>query len=217
MGIKTCMKIGINNKFNHIGFSGGLKQNLQLGEKVLRNFKSQYPYFYSNTFVKLRVGEHTDNPKYFSLIKNLVNMCNRCNAGVKANRLLFLSNLKNGKLDYNFMKRILKDENYANCGEQALLLKNEFDLKTVPDIIRMKISGIGSDKPRFMHDFIVLGMEDGKKNVNSSRPKTWSNRAVIVDSWTNIVMPAKEALEYFKSKAKLNPKVEEYYYEWVKS
>ena len=44
------------------------------------------------------------------------------------------------------------------------------------------------------HAAILLG---AKEKAEISNPKTWGNKAVIVDPWNKFVLPARDAMDYY--------------------
>src|SRR5574344_3134916 len=121
------MILAVSSKFNVKSPTfGSLKSNMRLGEKALQQFKKDYPYICSNTYVAMRAGEHINNPKYQTIIQNLLGVFEKYDAGVKLNRNLFYTNLGTVKPNFETIERSVTLNNYANCGEQAVLLLKGF-------------------------------------------------------------------------------------------
>lgn len=58
------------------------------------------------------------------------------------------------------------------------------------------------EKTNGSHTFLVTGLKEGADYKN---PKTWGNKAIVVDPWSNIIMNANDAIEHFKETLNFNP------------
>lgn len=199
---------------NNVTFEG-LKENLRLGESVLREFKNEYPSLKSSTSLRLRCFNiRIINPQeQANLMSKLDQIIHSYVGGIRKFRdfmELFKSYLRS---PYNLPEymRILQakmsSEKFANCGEIADVMQfklvqrgekaHNVNMKITEDITRRQKRGFGD------HTFTVIGLAP-KAKIN--KPRTWGQNAVVVDGWGNIVMPAKNALEYFKQILGFNPK-----------
>ena len=92
------------------------------------------------------------------------------------------------------------DENAANCGEQATLLQDVF-LKNGKEAHLVGIyfynnnNTSAAEDDVINHGFVVSGL---RADADITDPKTWGNEAVVTDPWSNVVLGAREALEYFR-------------------
>lgn len=199
--------ININNSQSKpIAFTS-LKSNLRLGEKVLKEFNSEYPYLRSNSFVGAKIRQNKNNPKFDLINLDLYDLsrsyCHRLGEVRKAAGYLpppytygeFIEHLKK-------LSPVLSEIRAGNCSEQAKMiqakiLENKELAHNVLMHVQKSVLGIFKyNKWHGDHTFTIIGLKDGAK-IN--KPKTWGNEAVIVDAWTNTVMPAREAIQYFEN------------------
>lgn len=186
----------LNNK-NSIAFTG-LKENLALGQQVLKGFRAEYPMIQSNTYIAAKITQNENIAP--SVIQNLWDLATRQNQKIKAARQEFYANNY-----FNFdsfiesLKKVIKKHKCENCESQADIIQYELlkkEEKPHKVFIHLRDENLEDIKKRKYHIFTVFGMKNGAQLEN---PRTWGNNAVVVDSWANIVMPAREAIEYFKN------------------
>jgi len=195
-----------NNQSKPIAFTS-LKSNLRLGEKVLKDFKSEYPYLCSRSFVKAKIKQNKKNPNFDLLIWRLDDLSRSYNHKLGWVR----KPLGRLKIPYQYkeledyvrrMAPLLSETKTGNCGEQSKVilyraLGEGANAHNVLMHVQKKLFGlIKINKIDGNHMFTILGLKDGAK-IN--KPKTWGHEAVIVDGWTNTVMPAREAIPYFEN------------------
>lgn len=194
----------INYSRNNITFEG-LKENLDLGRQVMRGFRSEYPLIKSNTYVAAKIIQHEN--KGIHIIEDLWELAFNYNQKIKIAREELQA-----KLYFNLdsfiqnLKNILKKSKCENCETQADIIQYELlqrQQKPHKVFINIKSEVPEDARKRRYHIFTVFGM---KKGALPENPKTWGNNAVVVDPWANIVMPAREAIEYFKSFFKFDSK-----------
>lgn len=201
-------------KNNQISFQG-LKENLRLGERVLKEFKKEYPYLRSDTFLCLhRYQVRKLGPiKYDGILQNASGAIVGCSKEIKAARTKIKSIFMTSEIPINFLnyismiKRYIIANKFANCGEISdiiqvkLLEKGEksrcVNIKITEAVEKRAERGFGD------HSFTVFGL---KRGAIMTMPNTWGREAVIIDGWSNTVLPAKEALEHFKCILDFNPK-----------
>ncbi|MDD3236565.1 MAG: hypothetical protein PHV37_00530 [Candidatus Gastranaerophilales bacterium] len=177
----------------------GLKQNLRVGEDVLRSFKKEFPALKSNTLVDLHIMNVKDTERFQSVLPDLRRLSERYGDNLYQVRREIITPYKDEQLP-RYVERtgeLLKKKPYANCSEssyfikQALKEKGETPTRLTMDVINKK-NGYPVDGKD--HVFNIFGL---KENADPTNPKTWGNQAVVVDAWSNFVMEAKNALETF--------------------
>lgn len=187
----------------------GRKENLRLGEDVLRAFKKKFPYLKSNTFIEAKIEQNTNNPKFTTLLKSLNKLAIVYGENVLKNMKKLADfyprtrKLQNTKNFVNKLEELLLENNSINCYEPSEIIK--LDLlrkKEKPKLIYLKAREKYTKEIK-QHTFLIFGL---KKEAKINNPKTWGQNAVVVDSWSNLVLPAKEALEYFENFFKFNSK-----------
>lgn len=183
-----------------------LKQNLRVGEEVCRAFKNEFPVLRSNTLVAVKIDKHAGNSKFRSIIAKLKDIQYKYESGIKydLNVKMMWLNSKPGEYVTNLKKTIAAGR-YANCPQHAIVNGSEL-LKRgeSPHLISLKILDIVTGRPidTRAHVFPVFGL---KENAWPNIPQTWGNKAVVADTWANRVMPAGEAVEYYKELLGFNP------------
>lgn len=167
-------------------------QNLRLGEKTLKDFNGEYPYFQSSSKLKFKILKHRQNPNYQDIIKNLSNFCSLVNVKIK----LMRTGLRTSANKYNYVRKMVKNEKIANCGECAFLMSKDLESKNIKhQNIFMCVNDKDGNYLGDNHSFILLGAD---KNADYTKPSTWGKNAVIVDGWANFVSRAADGLDYLK-------------------
>lgn len=183
---------------NNISF-GSIKAEKRVCEDILRQYHQKYPQeFQSNTKVNTKINKIW-NYSLLSLSK-YTNLSSRQEQAVRMARKEYGGRTYQNWEDYiaSLKKACLKHK-AANCGEQNLLLADEFFKKGI-EVHTIKVE---YDK-KLVHTFLVT---NAKENADWSDPKTWGNKAIVVDAWSNVVLQAKDAIEYFKKLFQFDPRV----------
>lgn len=178
-----------------------LKQNLRIAEQVLREFKQEYPYLRSPSFVTNKMSNHIAKPNFRFLYERLKKIEDRNDKMVcKLRRKLLAPNLKTENDYFMLEKRLLKETGAANCDECADII--EFSLKerniknkTIGQKVTVNERYWSDEDPSKAHCFNLIGLKHG---ADVCKPKTWGNNAVIIDGWKNIYGKANDMLEYYK-------------------
>lgn len=170
-----------------------LKTNLKIGQRVIKDFKKDFPYLTSNTRFDLFLSSIENReglPRPY--LKYLLHL-SKISKIIEKNRMLTYGMFPDSNESlFKKLSAVLRVNKYANCGESA-------------DIIRYKLQKEGVDAHNIIctdlpgsnnHVFSIFGL--GKDAV-ADAPSTWGNKAVIVDGWCNIVMKAKDAIEYYEN------------------
>lgn len=177
-----------------------LKSNLRIGEKVLKEIRQEFPFLRSATFVHAKIEKLKINPNFEKIKVQSNRLESRYNEGVFVTR----SQLSEDMDCFEFVrksKEVYESQNFANCGENSFLaFVGLYKHDQKPTVLTLEVQkrflGIFYIKmPDKNHQFPIFGL---KKGAKISNPATWGEKAVVVDPWVNIVMPAKEALEYLK-------------------
>lgn len=184
----------------------GLKQNLRIGEEVCREFKKEFPVLRSNTLVAAKIDKYEGNAKFKVIISKLKGIQYKYQSGIKydLNVKMMWLNSKPGEYISN-LRKTMASGRYANCPHHAVLNGAELLSRGEnPQIVSLKVLDIITGKPieTRAHIFPVFGL---KENAWPNIPQTWGNKAVAVDTWANRVMPAGEAIEYYKEVLGFNP------------
>lgn len=176
-----------------------LKQNLRMGEYVLKSFHKTFPkYIRSQTFVQAKIEQHRGSSRYKNLLPKLQDVADKYDVGVYELRETLDNTYPSFEAYINKLTNLLSQRLYGNCrhknqvGQYNLLMMNQ-----KPHNVSMKIihTQTGAEKPFSHHEFTVFGL---KKDAKLENPATWGNKAVIVDAWRNFYMKATDALRYFE-------------------
>lgn len=194
---------------NNISF-GSLKGNLRLGEKALREFKSEFPYLTSNTMVQTR-SSNLESSRFFRPVKEKIFRLDvNASSMVAALRsdLRSLRGLADGDDDFMAnMKTLINIYKAGNCTESSAIINYGLSKSNIPSK-KMRITVFDKSKERSYsicekeHAFTIIGL---KKDADFLNHKQWGNEAVIVDGWLNMVGKASDMLEYYKTFFKINP------------
>lgn len=202
----TCREdilMAVNFSWTNISF-GSLKAQKSLGEKMMKEYRKNYPqYFHSNTLVTSFIIRHNGDRAFKPINKNLQSLADRYNEEIDNVRKKYGGNYDSWSSFIDDLKRAVLSENAANCGEQAFLMQDVF-LKNGEEAHNVCMTFYTKkDKIYGNHSFVVSGLS---RNADIANPKTWGNEAVVTDPWSNVVLGAREAIDYFRKILGFNPK-----------
>lgn len=194
------MFLSQNLMTNNVSF-GSIKAEKRICEDTLREFHKKYPQeFQSNTKVDLKISKRqldfSDWLKYNSVSE-------KHGRAVSAARNDYYKEYNSWESYIEALKKATNKHKAANCGEQADLLTDEFFKKGL-EVHKVQVEY----KPIADHAFLVF---NAKENADWTNPKTWGNKAIIVDPWSNFVLQAREALEQFTKAFNPNSAIKEVY------
>ena len=195
--------MAVNFSWTNISF-GSLKAQKSLGEKMMKEYRRNYPqYFHSNTLVKSFITRHNGDRAFKPVNKNLQSLADRYNEEIDNVRKKYGGNYDSWGSFIDDLKRAVLSENAANCGEQAFLMQDVF-LKNGEEAHNVCMTFYTKkDKIYGNHSFVVSGLS---RNADIANPKTWGNEAVVTAPWSNVVLGAREAIDYFRKILGFNPK-----------
>ena len=192
------------NPNSKISFEG-LKENLRLGEGVYRDFKKEFPFLRSNTFVGSKIIQCEGSDRFEKIKPKADKLVKDYGEGiVNIRELLKVPYYNNLEEFVVATKKLVSKYGFANCAEQTDIVQNKLLKKgEKAHRIKMVVRDIESNRLKAYgdHVFSVFGL---KKGAKPDYPNTWGNKAVVVDTWANRVMPANEAIDYYKSKLGFN-------------
>lgn len=184
-----------------------ITQNLYNGERILKEFKSDFPYIKSNTRYNISINRHKDDSRYSDLIPRLRGQ-SQFNGLVTFEMRCGYEN-SNKKSEY--LNKAVKQTKIAGCQECSFLIHERCKKAGIPSQnIRMEVvqsNGFDTDRN---HAFTLIGFN---KDADLSNPKTWGKNAVIIDGWANIVTKAQEGIEYLKQLFSVDPNKEKCIFE----
>ena len=207
---ECIMQITARNNFNNKVSFRALKQEKILAEGILRDYKSNFPYARSNSFVNTKILAHYNSPRYKELTDKLFELSAKYTDNIRSIR----QNLREHKKFESYsqfisvLKYILLNKGYANCGELNYLLQDKFLKKNInAHMVCMQTFYKKSANKVYGkdHSFLVYNLN---KNAKLYDPSTWGSKAIIADAWCNIVMPAYDALSYYRHFFSCNPEKE---------
>ena len=177
-----------------------INQNIIMGEKVLKNFHSEYPYYLSNTKINLKIKQHSKDRKFAPLLGKLCGKSYLTGFKLEGIREGF----EKGSEELSYLKKAIHNKKVANCGECSAIVADELEKNNIPykNIIMDVYSNAVPNKRMFNHKFTIIGF-DSKADI--ANPKTWGKNAVIIDAWANIVKRAQDGLEHIKQLFNINP------------
>lgn len=188
-------------------FCGGLKQNLRIGEKILREFNNEFGHLESSTKIQTRLNAYKgNNPRFQKLLPALEKKADTLQEEIydfafkNMRKRVFLS----PEVFIDHLKAIMKTKQKANCWEDSIII-NDMLLKNGQKPSNIEIEVFEGDKLFGKHFTTVIGL---KKEAFLTIPETWGSQAVIVDAWKGIVMQAHNALAFFKKCLSFNPKTD---------
>lgn len=199
----------MNSSTNNLNFCG-LKENQELGKKVLEQFRQEFGspksstligYDIENNFTRYddktidllikerdKLREEIYDSDYYAIFKNTTSKVSEFIDSVKT--LV----LKKGK---------------ANCKEDSIIISDGVSREgELPVIIYLKIQDKDNPFSNYKKDHFttVFGL---KEDADITNPKTWGDDAVIVDAWKGIVMKASDAINNFAKFMQFEPDYEE--------
>lgn len=187
-----------------------LQNNLRIAKSVLKEFNQEYGKVNSSTRLEIQIEENKGKISSAELEK-LKELKKDCESKIAKYREHLNDNL--GQDCYmKRLKKFVKETNAMNCGDYAVMLQDHFfkkhNLKTdnVSLLVLEKKNGRIEFSLDKNHTIPVIGID---KKAKLEDPATWGPNAVIVDAWSNVVMKAKDGIEYFKQVLKFNPNDEQ--------
>lgn len=202
--INTANTAHKNN--NQISFDG-LKENLKIGEKVLKNFQQDFPSISSGTYLRLKILQHDDIDS--PVIDRLIVARRKCDKNIRSLRVLKAENKPYLSVEtyIDKLKSLIAVNKTANCNEIADLMQYDLINRGVQDS-HISMLWVFNENPDrvFDHLFPVFGLKPGARLID---PETWGNNAVIIDGWLKFVKPAKEGLDYILQTFGFKPKTSE--------
>ena len=188
---------------------GSLKTRRRLAEKMMREYRKSYPKpFCSNTLIDSFILRHNRDNAFIAINRKLKVLMRKYGEKIDIVRTKYNYEHQSWSEYVEELKKAVLSENAANCGEQAILMQDIFlrngeEAHNVDMFIYRKKNIFGRYKLYKDHSFIVTGLDKG---ADIREPKTWGNEAVVVDPWCNIVLGAREAIDYFKKILNFNSK-----------
>lgn len=187
----------VQNNNSNVNFSSLRKEKI-LGEKALKEFKKEFPYLESSTFITTKIEPHNKDPKYKYIPQILKVKTLNLLPEIYNPKFMQLINKPQGSFDTftESLASVLKETKKANCDSQAILIfKKLQDMGLNPQNFAMFV--YREDGRTQKHYSTVFNL---KKGAQLNDPKTWGSKAMIVDAWQNIVMKAPDALNLFFEK-----------------
>ncbi|MEI8377643.1 MAG: hypothetical protein WCF95_03805 [bacterium] len=186
-----------NQNYKSTGF-GNIKPEMRMAENVLKTFKKEFPYLKSNTFIESKIRPHKENPNCREIVTSLQQKAMAIKSDIYDKAFYDL-----GKNEYDSLNHfglalgeLTKSKGKANCAENAILgykILDELGMK--PRIFEIKI--LRDCETTANHFSTVFNL---KKGAQINDPKTWGSKAIVVDTWSGIVMKADEAIRFLSEK-----------------
>lgn len=189
-----------NNRPVSLSF-GSLKPLKKVGESVIKEFRNEFGYLQSSSIIEGKILLHTGNPKYRTLLRKLDQKVTTLQNEIYDDSFSKLNDCGSIKSLITKTKNIMKRKGKANCWEDAVIVYEKLQKRGLnPQNFQMIL-----DTKRFIRNHVstVVGLKKGAKIEN---PKTWGNKAIIVDAWQGIVMKADDAIRFFEKSLKANSK-----------
>ena len=188
---------------------GSLKAQKRLGEKMLKEYRKTYPRnFHSSSLVDSFIIRHNGDRAFESVNKKLRILADKYNQEINNARLKLEGGYDTWDAYIEKLKKVVCAEKAANCGEQAdlmldVFLQNGEEAHSVCVTFYTKGDMFSDEQFYRNHAFVVSGLS---RNADITKPKTWGNEAVVTDPWSNVVLSAGEAIDYFRKILGFNPK-----------
>lgn len=189
-------RINKDTNSNSLQFKG-LRQNLRVGDEVLREFNREFGRLKSSSFIKAKMDYHSDNPLYDSVLPKLKPVYRKYSKMIEGIRSLPVFYSIPSQDPKGFVKKIIsvvKQYKYANCSVRSWIVQDKLleKGKTAHCLSMTVKNKDGKVLEDLGHEFVVFGLKEKAKLTN---PKTWGTNAVIVDPWTGNPFDAKEGLK----------------------
>lgn len=179
---------------------GNLRSQKLLGEKILQSIYNEIGPFKSASKLSARItaldrkGAFKENPMFGFNLRYIVNEMMEA-IYINDDFLYKQSGVKVFDDVDSYCKElkgnIIKKKNKANCWEQMVLVFNELQKSgEIPHPFKMGL--YFNETWQADHFTVVFGL---KKAADITNPKTWGQKAVIVDSWLGFADSAKNGIE----------------------
>lgn len=186
-----------------------VKQNLRLGEKVLKEFKQEYPYLKSNSMINTRMYRFQTNMQEIAKrdgIERFTEVNQKWQdvapllKGKSALTGFNIYNMRNNSASANnqleYFTKYMKRHRTANCRECSYVIYDKLkQMGQEPQNVKLNIFDKTTNQVD-NHAFTVIGLD---KNADITNPHTWGKNSVIVDAWCNIVKKSQDGIEYMKN------------------
>ncbi|MDX2085483.1 MAG: hypothetical protein SFZ03_08855 [Candidatus Melainabacteria bacterium] len=181
------------------------RQNLHVGEQVLREIRSEWPVIPSNTLLEhrsQRLGNRYDLRS--PLHQKLQALFNQYYGWVESGRRLWEQSFRSVHDFARAFYGAIETYPGLNCAECSMLGQLAL-LKRGIVAHRVKLEGVnpatGEAERTYEHAITVFGLRPG---ANLEKPGTWGQQAVVLDPWLGVVMPADRALDYLREELGIN-------------
>ena len=163
--------------------------NTSVGENILTAFNQEYPELESSTYLAARINYLKRNNGSKEEIQALEKQLEEVD---KIAEELITRNIENiGKPDFNeLLAKNIKELNVANCGDRASLVQQKLNGMNIAN----KKVILKSSDPFAEHEFNIIGLDE---NADISKPETWGENAVIIDTWANKVFDLNTAKDFY--------------------
>ena len=171
----------------------GLKENIQYGRQAIADVRKEFPDgFKSNTYYDVFIQNKDPEVRH------------EYTQAIYKTRDLVDWRKRHRLSEKEATELAVKETGAANCGEQAVLVSKRLDEMGIKNkIICMAVC---SNKTNYVKDGHTFCVVDTEQEIDAKAPRNWSNEAVIVDMWSDTVARAKDALAFFYTFLKYNPK-----------
>lgn len=183
---------GLQNIANINQTSSQLISNCNVGTQILNNFKQLYPNLESSSMLDAKVMQlkHQNAPDCtINFMQKLADNTTDKYVYILENTP-FSSNFSDEAF-INQIKENIKNYNMANCGERAFLVSDQLNKMGIAN----KIVEISGNNPHSAHVFNVIGLAP---NADITKPETWGNNAVIIDTWANKTGKANDIIKFYR-------------------
>lgn len=177
-----------NTSFGHI------KPTIRMGEQVIQEFNQEFPKLYSSTKIASRLSHLEQNKIPHKTRVNLMDLLRNLDMQISNFRASF-NGLSYAEL-MDAMPALVKKHNLANCGEMTLIIQDKMLKKGIEcHLISAEVKNKTQERWFSDHVFLATNL---KPKANLSKPKTWGNKAVIIDPWLKECSPASKILRKYK-------------------
>lgn len=183
---------------NQVTFKS-IKPVIRTGEQAIREFKAEFPVINSSSRLSVRMGNacyfhlnHRCTPRLEAIFRRQNETINEIRR--ELDKLPFKESVEKLSL-------LLKTKKTGNCDEMARLIQYNLLQKGIKtDVVECFIVPNKDAKKNYIRGINahVLAVVNMPEKALYDKPKTWINKAVIVDAWTGECGSAHKMISRYK-------------------
>ena len=164
----------------------------------------------SNTKIGTKIVEHQSDERYKGLVDKLSDVERKYALQIDKERKRRPDHFQSFEEYIYVLMDSATTSGVANCAERAYIVQSELlKQKEAAHVVKMTLQDKSNPDLKIKfgeHVFTVFGL---KRGSDLTKPEKWGDNAVVVDWWANMVMSARDAIDYYKKILNFNPQFQD--------